>query len=319
MAKAPTSSDQDPGTETDIPSVDEKLNALDDDLNPVEPDQEEPEATEPPVEDEPEEQEKSPKAEEEELEEEEDKEVEEPEGYTIDEGEEAAKPVKQPEVTSEDQYILDGVKDSAITVRGTIGDAKEVKEYKVLSPQQLPRGFHYLDDYEAGVAFTAFNALERKAQELQGQYRQEQANNQTQEITEKERQADRSDIARMQKAGTIDLFKASPDDSNFESDPAVELVQSVLDFKNKLNTQYNEAYSNGAAYRHIGFEEAFYRFQRENPTKGNPAQAKEDKERKEFARRTNRPNAGRPANKTPKVPAGASSRDLDMYIENLEI
>lgn len=324
MAKAPTSSDQDPGTETDIPDVDAKLAQLDDDLNPIEA---------PEIEDEPDaDLDDNPKGEEDDNPEPESSEAdtEEPaaegeaedttEGYAIDEGEEKAEPPEKVEVTPEDQYILDGVKDSAITVRGTVGDSKEVKEFKVLAPQQLPRGFHFLDDYDASVAYTAFNTLEQKASQLQAQYRQEQTTKTNQEITEKERQADRSDIARMQKSGIIDLFKVAPDDPKFESDPAVELVQNIMDYKDKLNSQYAEAYSKGAAYRHIGFEEAFYKYQRDNPTKGNPAQQKEDKERREFARRTNRPNAGRSTQASkPRVPAGASSRDLDMFIENLEI
>ncbi len=324
MPKAPTSSDDAPSGDTDIPSVDSKLAQLDDDLNPIDPANDPIDAPEAEVDDNPQEIEEDddpePESGEADSEELENESEEEPEGYTIDESEEEAEPPVQAEVTPEDQYILDGVKDSAITIRGTIGDSKEIKEYKVLSPQQLPRGFHYLDDYEAGVAFTAFNSLEQKAAQLQNQYRQEQFNKQTQDVVERERQADRSDVARMQRAGEIDLFKVAPDDPNFESDPAVELVQSVMDYKDKLNSTYNEAYSKGAAYRHIGFEEAFYKYQRENPTKGNPAQVKEDRERKDFARRTNRPNAGRNNQPTKsKVHAGMSSRDLDMYIEGLEL
>lgn len=320
MAKAPVSNDQDPGTETDIPDVDAKLNALDDDLNPIDPSNDPVDEPKDDLADDPKDNEdEEPKDDNPESEDSDEPKDGDSEGYTIDEGIEETEPKTPPEVTPEDQYILDNIKDSAITVRGTVGDSKEVKEFKVLAPQQLPRGFHFVDDYDASVAATAFNSLESKASQLQNQYRQEQAQKSAEEVTEKEKQTDRSDIARLQKDGVIDRFKVAPDDPSFESDSAVELVQSVLDFKDKLNSQYNEAYSKGAAYRHIGFEEAYYRYQRENPTKGNPKQTKEDQERQDFARRTSRPSPGRNKPSTPKVPAGASSRDLDRFIESLDI
>lgn len=324
QAKAPTSSNDDPGTDTSIPDVDEKLALLDDDLNPINPNndplkKEEPEDIEEDQEENIEESEgKSPKDDEEEPTE--DDEESEPEGYSIDEGVEEEESLPPEEVTPEDQYILDNIKDSAIVIRGTVGDSKEVKEYKVLAPQQLPRGFHFIDDYDRTTATSAFNALEGKASQLQAQYRQEKSTKSIEKVTEAEKIADRSDIARLQKAGDIPLFKSTPDDPNFDGDPGVELVQKILDYKDKLNSVYNESYSKGAAYRHIGFEEAYLKYQKENPDKVNTAQKKEDDERKGFASRTNRPNAGRSAAiKKPKLPAGASSRDLDRYIESLEI
>lgn len=340
MAKAPdavVSSDQDPGTETGISSVDSKLAALDDDLNPIEDapktESKEPEAADSlfddgiQTDDNPEDiaddtttTEEAPT----------DDEAEEPAGYAIEESDddentedtETVEPAT-PATTAtapEDQYILDGIKDLAITVRGVVGDSKDIKEFKVLAPEQLPAGFSFIDGRELALANKSFGMLEQKAAQLQTEYRQQQITKSNADVTARERADDRRDINALQKRGDIPLFKAQPDDPGFETDAGVELVQKVLDFKDKLNNQYASAFNSGRAYRHISFEDAFYRYQRENPTEANPAQKKEDIERKNFARRTSSAK-GSSVEKTvgPKIKPGMSSQDLDRYIESLDI
>lgn len=245
------------------------------------------------------------------------------EGYTIDENDEE-KPqeaiVEEPKQGSntqyspEQQYILDNL--TPITVRGMVNGSDEVKEFKVLAPEQLPQGFKFIDERESAIANKAFATLETKAERLQVDFRTQQSAKSSQEFVEREKQADREDIGRLQRDKEIPRFKADPDSPEFDKDPGVQLVQDVLDFKDKRNDQYAKEYQAGRPYKHIGFEEAFRMYRHQNPDKVNDAQSKEDKARKDLARRTVSTTSGDV--RTPEKPrahSGMGSRDLDQLIE----
>ena len=247
------------------------------------------------------------------------------EGYTIDEGDEEEE--EQPktsteedkgsqQLTAEQKYILDNLQ--PITVRGTVGTETEVKEYKVYSPEYLPQGFKFVDDREMSAANKAFASLEAKAQSLQNDWRNQETQKATAEFNKREQNADRQDIANLQRAGELPRFKAAPDSPDFEKDPGVQLVQEIIDFKEGQNKKYMEEYNAGRPYKHIGFEEAFRLFQRQNPTKGNPAQAKEDTERTKIAKRTSKTSgtSTKPERQKAAVHTGMSSMDLDNLIES---
>lgn len=245
------------------------------------------------------------------------------EGYTIDEGEEgeekpADKPDDKPDTSQlspEQQYILDNV--TPITVKGTVGDDK-VKEFKVLAPEQLPSGFKFADDVEMSKANKGFNMLEQRATQLQTDFRTQQTDKAAKDFKEREDTADRQDIAALQKAGTLPKFKAQPNSAEFDKDPGVKQVQDILDFKDSQNKKYMDEYNAGRPYKHIGFEEAFAMFKRESPKE--TAQAKEDKERLDASKRTTRPAGNGSGQETQKarVHSGMTSRDLDNLIEGLD-
>ena len=249
------------------------------------------------------------------------------EGYTIDEGEEEAKgdddkgePAKTDDASSrlspEQKYIIDQLE--PITVRGTIGSETEVKEYKVYSPEYLPQGFKFVDDRDMSAANKAFASLEQRAVQLQNEYRGQETQKAATEFKKREDLADRQDIAALQKAGEIPRFKAEPDSADFEKDPGVELVQEVLDFKESQNQKYMTEYNAGRPYKHIGFDEAWRMFQRQNPTKSNPAQKKEDDERGDIAKRTSKTSGTSTKEDRQKaaVHTGMTSMDLDNLIES---
>lgn len=247
-------------------------------------------------------------------------------GYAIDEGEEEDKeePTTSTEkgeedtrqLTAEQKYILDNLQ--PITVRGTVGSETEVKEYKVYSPEYLPQGFKYVDDRELSAATKAFSSLEQRATQLQGDYRNQETQKATKEFKEREDAADRQDIASLQREGQLPLFKADPNSADFEKDPGVVLVQEIIDYKEAQNDKYLKEYNAGRPYKHIGFEEAFRMFQRDNPTKSSPEQTKEDKERVDQAKRTSKTSGQSSKDEAPKarVHSGMTGMDLDNLIES---
>lgn len=309
------------------PSLEAKLDNLDDNLQPINKDLIEDgskDKTEESDKDAPEDKEEEQTTEEEESTGDETNESDESEhpddGYTIDEGEEESE--EQPSnstqestdnLNPEQKYILDNL--TPITVRGTVGDSKEVKEYKVYSPEYLPRGFKYTDDRELSSATKAFSSLENRALQLQNDYRNQESQKATEDFKKREDTADRQDIAELQRDGQIPRFKAQPDSADFESDPGVVVVQEVIDFKEAQNAKYLEEYNAGRPYKHIGFDEAFRMFQR---TAKDPAQDKEDTERVEQAKRTSK-TSGQSSTESvnkPRVHSGMGSMDLDNLIES---
>lgn len=247
------------------------------------------------------------------------------EGYAIDEDDEETteevattsteEAKKNPQLSAEETYIVENL--APITVRGTVDD-KPV-ELTVFSPEQLPDGFKFNDDKARSIADKNFNMLESRARDLQGQYRNQESAKAAKEFSAREKAADRADIADMQREGIIPKFKASADSKEFENDPAAKLIQEVLNFKDKENQRFLEDSNTGRRpYKHIGFEEAYLKFQRSNPTKTrSPEQTAEDAERKEIARRTTKTSGtdNRKENKAPEV--FKSSRDLNNFIDNL--
>lgn len=309
------------------PELQAKLDGLDDHLEPITKDLKEDEK--PKEEDTPSEDKKDSEVEEKEEQTDEDKgsedepeseeEKPEDEGYAIDEdGEDEPetptdKTPEKSQLSPEQQYIIDNLQ--PITVRGVVGTDEKVQEFKVYSPEQLPQGFKYVDDRELSTANKAFSMLENKAVELQSDYRNQETQKSAKAFKENEDNADRADIGRLQREGDLPKFKLQPNDSKFAEDPASKMIQDILDFKDKKNEQYLEEANAGRPYKHIGFEEAFYMYRRENPT-DNPAQKKEDAERKDIAKRTTGTRGSSNAPKKATVHSGMNSLDLERLIED---
>jgi hypothetical protein len=316
---------------TASPELEAKLNALDDNLNPITKDiiENEEDTTEETTEENEatDEVEKEQEVDESEEASNDNEESSDEEGYTIDDEAEdeveevvaktptETQTVDRSELTTEQQYILNNI--SPIKVRGSIGVDGEVQEYEVLSPEQLPQGFHYVDQREMSIANKNFALLENKALELQNQFRTQETNKAAQQFRELEDNADRADINQLQKEGELPRFKAAPDSKDFDKDPATVLIQEILDFKETLNNRYMEEYNAGRPYRHLGFQEAYAMYRRQNP-KVSPEQQAEDNERKGLARRTTNTKS-RSQPDRPKITRGMTSRDLDSYLENLDI
>ena len=322
---------------TASPDLEAKLNALDDHLQPIkeelvedEPkDVEEEAAEENETADESEEEQKESESAETETDNEEssDEEVDEDEGYTIDdeenseadevvvaESKQEVETVNRSDLTPEQNYIIDNL--PPLTVRGRVGE-NELQDYTVYSPEQLPSGFEYVDQREMSIANKNFALMEQKAVQLQNDFRAQESTKAANQFKVLEENADRSDINRLQKEGELPKFKTAPDSPDFEKDPATVEIQAILDFKESLNQRYLNEYNAGRPYRHVGFEEAYAMYRRQNP-KIDPRVQAEDSEREKIARRTSNTKS-RAMDSKPRVTRGMSSRDLELYLEGLEI
>lgn len=255
-----------------------------------------------------------------------DKKDDEDKGYSIDEveGDEDEKEEKsEPEkpqaqvgqFTPEQQFIVDNL--PQIKVRGVVGDSDKVQEFSVYDPRQLPEGFKYLNDRDHDIAQKDFNLIEKRANELQQEFRSQETAKAQKSFTEQEEKADWDDIAALQRSGELPLFKVRPDDKDFDSDETAQLIEKVLDFKDEINKRHLEVYQAGGPYRHIGFEDAYNRYIRANPPKKDDKQAQEDKERQELARRTRGTNSSEVKN-TGEHPILRNKQDIDTFIDNLD-
>lgn len=261
------------------------------------------------------------------------------EGYILDEEDKLASEGIEKEgaasvLEPQEQFILNGIKDSAITVRGVVGDSTEVREYKVLMPEQLPPGFKYIDDREQSIANKSYNLIEQEARRLQTEYIQKKSNQSGSDFVKRENLTERQDAASLQKRGDIPAFKKNPempygfDSSNYRNvinllaenkDEAAVLIKDVLDFKDKTNDRYMKEYQAGRSYKHLGFDEAFQMYRKDNGTKSNPAQVKEDTERHEVAKRTGGTKGTTTQPARPRIKQGMTSRELDDYIESIDL
>jgi hypothetical protein len=247
------------------------------------------------------------------------------EGYTIDEVEpetgeadpasakEPEKPIQpQSRLTPEQQYIYENLPEIV-----TYG--KDGKEYRVKTYTELPNDFEFASKRDEIVFQSNITAQELNARNLQTQFQSEQTARSTQEFNERENAGIRSDIAQLQKDGLLPKFKAQPDSPDFDKDPAATQSQAVLEFMNKENEKYLAEYQTGLPYRHIGFREAFYMYKAQNPDKArSTAQQEEDAARLETARRTS--GARNDNAKVSQAPQQiyTSGRDLLNYVDSLE-
>lgn len=238
------------------------------------------------------------------------------EGFTADELEETPEvetppspeptPANVEGMDAETKYIFDNLPN--ITAR--IKDGDGVKEIQLKSPTQLPENFEFASKRDEVLFMNAVSAQENRALQLQSTYQQQQQSTQNQQFEERENAMIRDDVAELQKEGELPKFKTQVGDPEFEKDPATQEVQKVLDFMEERNQQYLNDYNQGRPYRHIGFREAYYMFQRTGQST-QVAQQQEDRERKEIANRTTTPRGLVPTElKKPTVPRGTTVQDI---------
>lgn len=215
--------------------------------------------------------------------------------------------------TAEQKYVVDNIGEPLI-IRGTRGqgdDAKEV-ELKVFDPTQIPRDFTFGSQADLLAAQQGFGRLETKAQQLLGNFRNQQSQTQAQDFDKRENEGIRQDVAELQKDGLFPKFKIQPGQRGFDDDPAARQMAEVLDIQTKTNNQYMAEYQQGRPYKHIGFKEAFDDYQKLNDSKKqDKAQKNEDTERKEIADKVGT-GRGLSASKIvrPTVRHGTTTRDI---------
>ena len=239
-------------------------------------------------------------------------------GYIIDDeepekkAEEVVEAPKPTQLNTEQQFIYENL--PTLSVLG-----KDGKQYDVKVPNELPQDFEFANARDAANFNAAVASQELKANRLQDQFRGDAAQKSSQEFATREDRAITDDIASLQKSGELGKFKKQPTDADFDTDPTAKQVTEIVDFMQKKNADYLKRQQAGQAYRHIGFEEAFYLYRRENPEKARSvAQKAEDTQRKEVSKNvSSKGTSAKDAKRTPMRP-GTQTRDLYAMIDGLE-
>lgn len=250
-------------------------------------------------------------------------------GFTADDALEVEEPASAPQVptdaagvqlsTAEQKYVVDNIGEPLVIrgMQGTGDNAKEV-ELKVFDPTQIPRDFQFGSQADLLAAQQGFSRLETKAQQLLGNFRNQQSQTQANDFQVRENEGIRQDVAELQKDGYFPKFKVQPGQKGFDDDPAAKEMASVLDIMTKQNEQYMKEYNQGRPYKHIGFKEAFDTYQKLNDgKKQDKAQKDEDQERKAIADKVGT-GRGYSASKVvkPTVRPGTTMRDILNRIDN---
>lgn len=207
----------------------------------------------------------------------------EPEGYYADEGLEPVEPEELQTAqgqTEMGQWVLDSL--PQITVQGT-QNGKTVT-LQVKRAEDLPNDFDFISKRDEKIFDQNIADQTNRAYKLVDKYQQDQQAAQATQFSQQEDRDIQSDIAGLQRDGLLDRFKYPPNDTKFDSDPAVKEMQAVLDYYNEQNQgRWAESQRTGRLFGRLSYKDAFYLYQRDHPAT-TPEQQKEDTTRKATSR-----------------------------------
>lgn len=174
------------------------------------------------------------------------------------------------------------------------------------------------------AAQTSFMQLEQKANQLLGNFRQNQSTQAANDFQQRENEGIRADVADLQKEGLFPKFTVQPGAAGFDDSPEAKQMAAVLDLMTSKNEMYFKQYQQGRPYKHIGFAEAFTEWNSKKPAKvdapEDTAQKKEDEERKKTGSERSESNRGMSSSNIvkPTVRPGTTTRDILNRIDNEE-
>ena len=245
-------------------------------------------------------------------------ETDEDDGYTIDDDapevkeEKVVDAPKPTQLNTEQQYIYENL--PTLSIMG-----KDGNQYNIKVPNELPADFEFANMRDQLNFNSAIASQELKANNLQNTFQNQASQKSAEEYATREDRAIVDDISTLQKSGDLSNFKKQPSDADFDSDPTAILVNSVREFMNKKNQDYLARSQAGQAYRHIGFEEAFYAYKRANPeVTRSAAQTAEDKQRKEVGRNVSSKGTKTSDVKRPQMRSGMNTRDIYAMIDSMD-
>ena len=200
-----------------------------------------------------------------------------------------------------------------ITAHGKDGDVK------IKTPEQLPDDFEFANDKARAKYTNDIQAQENMAQQManyiQGQTRQQQASVQQRE----QARAIIAEVNELQRTGDLPTPKAQPNTPEFDTDPAVKIINNVLNYQAQRAQQ-------GVR---LSVRDAYLLCRAEHPDvfKKPETKAKGDDERKAIAKKvsgnnksTNKSAAEESAgNKRKYYRPGMSTQDvLDRALQDLD-
>ena len=206
--------------------------------------------------------------------------------------------------TPEEKFIYNSL--DYITVKG-----KDGEELSVKLPTQLPDDFEFSSKKAEAQFYSAMSAQSSKAEKLMNKITSDREQKTKAEQEKAELDAIIADVDRLQDEGIVPKIKAKPGTEEFNTDPSVQLVNKILDFRDEYNRKHKgeniSSYTAGLIYKAKNPKE----FETEDDTR----REKQDKSREKTASRVanKTTSANRPEYNTKAFGKNASLTDIADY------
>lgn len=211
--------------------------------------------------------------------------------------------------TPEEKFIYNSL--DYITVKG-----KDGEELSVKLPTQLPDDFEFASKRAEAQFYSAMSAQSSKAEKLMNKITSDREQTTKAEQEKAELDAIIADVDRLQDDGIVPKIKAKPGTEEFNTDPSVQLVNKILDFRDEYNRKHKgeniSSYTAGLIYK--------AKNPKEFVTEDDTRREKQDESRTKTARRvaTKTTSSQRPEYNRKAFSNNASLTDIaDYYADQL--
>lgn len=204
----------------------------------------------------------------------------------------------------EEKFIYNSL--DYITVKG-----KDGEELSVKLPTQLPDDFEFASKRAEAQFYSAMSAQSSKAEKLMNKITSDREQTTKAEQEKAELDAIIADVDRLQDDGIVPKIKAKPGTEEFNSDPSVQLVNKILDFRDEYNRKHKgeniSSYTAGLIYK--------AKNPKEFETEDDKRRSSQDKSREKTASRVanKTTSANRPEYNTKAFGKNASLTDIADY------
>lgn len=211
--------------------------------------------------------------------------------------------------TPEEKFIYNSL--DYITVKG-----KDGEELSIKLPTQLPDDFEFANKKAEAQFYSAMSAQSSKAEKLMNKITSDREQTTKAEQEKAELDAIIADVDRLQDDGIVPKIKAKPGTEEFNTDPSVQLVNKILDFRDEYNRKHKgeniSSYTAGLIYK--------AKNPKEFETEDDKRRSSQDKSREKTASRVanKTTSANRPEYNTKAFGKNASLTDIaDYYADQL--
>lgn len=174
----------------------------------------------------------------------------------------------------EEKFIYNSL--DYITVKG-----KDGEELSIKLPTQLPDDFEFANKKAEAQFYSAMSAQSSKAEKLMNKITSDREQTTKAEKEKAELDAIIADVDRLQDDGIVPRIKAKPGTEEFNTDPSVQLVNKILDFRDEYNRKHKgeniSSYTAGLIYK--------AKNPKEFETEDNKRRSSQDKSREKTASR----------------------------------
>ena len=209
----------------------------------------------------------------------------------------------------EEKFIYNSL--DYITVKG-----KDGEELSIKLPTQLPDDFEFANKKAEAQFYSAMSAQSSKAEKLMNKITSDREQTTKAEKEKAELDAIIADVDRLQDDGIVPKIKAKPGTEEFNTDPSVQLVNKILDFRDEYNRKHKgeniSSYTAGLIYK--------AKNPKEFETEDDKRREKQDESRTKTARRvaTKTTSSQRPEYNRKAFSNNASLTDIaDYYADQL--